>query len=89
MIFKVCPEFRTNPCGPTITVAVFVMFKQGLSITLSDGDILPIITLGIINTGVGCHFYFSSIGKIARPVSGDLWISGTALSVDFFSSASW
>ena len=27
-------------------------------------SIVPILVLGIVNTGIGCYFYFSSIGKL-------------------------
>lgn len=45
-------------------VAVFVGMKQGYAIRIDKADILPILVLGIVNTGIGCYFYFSSIGKL-------------------------
>ena len=36
------------------TVAVFVGCKQGFSLPIAKGDWLPILALGIVNTGVGC-----------------------------------
>lgn len=47
-----------------LTVFVFVLFKQGLAIHLSTTDIIPMLILGLFNTGIGCNFYFSSIGKL-------------------------
>lgn len=47
-----------------LTVVVFVIFKQGFSINLEASSILPILILGIFNTGIGCYFYFSSIGNL-------------------------
>jgi drug/metabolite transporter (DMT)-like permease len=47
-----------------ITVAIFVGLKQGWSIAISPEDWLPILFLGIVNTGIGCYFYFSSIGHL-------------------------
>lgn len=47
-----------------ITVAIFLTLKQGLSIHIPPGSLLPILLLGIVNTGVGCYFYFSSIGDL-------------------------
>jgi len=47
-----------------VTVAIFVGMKQGLTIHITSGDLLPILLLGIINTGIGCYFYFSSIGHL-------------------------
>ena len=44
-----------------ITVAIFTFFKQGPAISIPSQSILPIMTLGIINTGFGCYLYFSSI----------------------------
>lgn len=47
-----------------LTVAVFVIIKQGFSINIKINSVLPILVLGIINTGIGCYFYFSSIGNL-------------------------
>lgn len=47
-----------------LTVAAFVGFKQGFVIEISAGDWIPILILGFINTGIGCYFYFSSIGRL-------------------------
>ena len=46
------------------TVAVFVGFKQGFMIDIPTESVLPIFVLGLLNTGIGCYLYFSSIGKI-------------------------
>ncbi len=48
-----------------ITVAVFVGLKQGLMIDIPAESVLPIFVLGLLNTGIGCYLYFSSIGKIS------------------------
>ncbi len=47
-----------------LTVAVFVGFKQGYAMNIAADDILPILFLGLVNTGIGCYFYFSSIGDL-------------------------
>ncbi len=47
-----------------LTVAVFVGLKQGHAMQISSTSILPIFMLGLLNTGIGCYFYFSSIGKL-------------------------
>lgn len=47
-----------------LTVAVFVGFKQGFTINISSSSIVPILILGFINTGIGCYFYFTSIGNL-------------------------
>lgn len=47
-----------------ITVAIFVGLKQGYSINIMQGNLMPILILGVVNTGIGCYFYFSSIGEL-------------------------
>jgi drug/metabolite transporter (DMT)-like permease len=47
-----------------ITVAIFMAFKQGFSINIMQGGWIPILILGVVNTGIGCYFYFSSIGHL-------------------------
>ncbi len=47
-----------------LTVAVFVGIKQGYAMQIETNSILPILLLGVLNTGIGCYFYFSSIGKL-------------------------
>ena len=47
-----------------LTVAVFVGLKQGFMINIPQSSILSILILGLLNTGIGCYFYFSSIGNL-------------------------
>ena len=47
-----------------LTVAVFVGIKQGYRMEIDTQSIIPILGLGLLNTGIGCYFYFSSIGKL-------------------------
>lgn len=47
-----------------LTVALFVGVKQGYALKIASTDIAPILVLGLLNTGIGCYFYFSSIGKL-------------------------
>lgn len=47
-----------------LTVSVFVGVKQGFAMNVSHESVIPILVLGVINTGVGCYFYFSSISKL-------------------------
>lgn len=47
-----------------LTVAVFVGIKQGYTIHINKSDIIPIIVLGLVNTGIGCYFYFTSINQL-------------------------
>lgn len=46
------------------TVAIFVGIKQGYIMDVSNASILPIVVLGVFNTGIGCFLYFSSIGQL-------------------------
>lgn len=47
-----------------LTVLLYVGFKQGLVIHLEATNMVPILILGLINTGLGCYFYFSSIADL-------------------------
>ena len=48
-----------------LTVMVFtLLIKQGIRISFTLQSILPVLFLGIVNTGIGCYLYFSSIQKL-------------------------
>ncbi len=48
-----------------LTVAIFVFCKNGITFpTIRVNDIIWISVLGLVNTGLGCYFYFSSIGNL-------------------------
>ncbi|MDO4270978.1 MAG: DMT family transporter [Eubacteriales bacterium] len=47
-----------------LTVAVFAGVKTGYAFTVRPSDWGWILLLGLVNTGVGCYFYFSSIGRL-------------------------
>lgn len=47
-----------------VAVSVFVGLKQGYAMEISASSILPILLLGLLNTGIGCYLYFSAIAKI-------------------------
>lgn len=47
-----------------LTTAIFVGFKQGYAIQLTSSALVPVLLLGLVNTGLGCYFYFSSIGAL-------------------------
>lgn len=47
-----------------LCVFIFTIFKQGLHFEINGSDILPILFIGIVNTGLGCFLYFSSIGNL-------------------------
>ena len=47
-----------------LTVAIYIGLKQGFSVNIMQGNLMPILLLGVVNTGIGCYFYFSSIGDL-------------------------
>ncbi|MCO5388357.1 DMT family transporter [Desulfosporosinus sp.] len=47
-----------------ITVGIFLSLKQGFSVNIGLDNLAPILLLGIVNTGIACYFYFSSIGNL-------------------------
>lgn len=48
-----------------VVAAVFTLFTRSGAIHISKENIVPILILGIVNTGVGCYLYFSSIQKLS------------------------
>jgi drug/metabolite transporter (DMT)-like permease len=46
------------------TVAVFTAVKTGFAVSFPSADWLPMLLLGVVNTGAGCYFYYSSIGRL-------------------------
>ncbi len=47
-----------------LSVAVFALTRKGFSFQIQIADLLPMLILGIVNTGIGCYFYFSSINNL-------------------------
>lgn len=47
-----------------LPVVVFCLVKQGLIFQIPGGAWIWILTLGVLNTGIGCYLYFSSIGSL-------------------------
>lgn len=47
-----------------LTVAVFMQTRQSLDVSSVFPNLFPVLFLGIVNTGIGCYFYFSSIGQL-------------------------
>lgn len=48
-----------------LTVTVFVGIRErGFAIDVRPGDWAWIVLLGVVNTGLGCYGYFSSIGQL-------------------------
>lgn len=47
-----------------LVAAVYTIIKSGPVPPLATSDILPVVVLGLVNTGFGCYLYFSSIGNL-------------------------
>lgn len=47
-----------------LTVAVFVGIRSGYNLQIEASDWIWILVLGLLNTGIGCYLYFSSIGNL-------------------------
>ena len=47
-----------------ITVVLFVGIKQGIHVSITFHNVIPILWLGVINTGLSCYLYFSSVSKL-------------------------
>ncbi|MBR0161736.1 MAG: EamA family transporter [Oscillospiraceae bacterium] len=53
-----------------VVVFLYVCVRNGLHITIPSESIVPVLWIGIINTGLGCFLYFSSISSLpAQTVS--------------------
>jgi drug/metabolite transporter (DMT)-like permease len=37
------------------------VIKQGIVIPVTSESLFPVLLLGVVNTGIGCYLYFSSI----------------------------
>lgn len=47
-----------------IVVAIYGAVRQGINIHIPEVNFLPVLWIGIINTGLGCFLYFSSISAL-------------------------
>lgn len=47
-----------------VLVTVYSIIKGGFPIAIHTESILPLFILGLVNTGIGCYLYFTSIGKL-------------------------
>lgn len=53
-----------------LVIFIYTGLKQGFPLPLGNSNLLPILWIGLVNTGMGCYLYFSSIGKLpVRSVS--------------------
>ncbi|MDO5846368.1 MAG: DMT family transporter [Methanocorpusculum sp.] len=51
-------------CFSFITAAVYLACTGGLVFAVQAGDWIPILILGVFNTGICCYLYFSTIGRL-------------------------
>jgi len=49
----------------TVTVAIFLLFREGLFFSIPADAWRFVLLLGVVNTGLGCYLYFSSIGRLS------------------------
>jgi len=47
-----------------LSVAVFVVFTGGYDFKMDTRGWISILILGVVNTGLGCYLYFSTIGEL-------------------------
>ena len=47
-----------------IVVVIYVAIRHGIHIHIPEGSLLPVLWIGIVNTGLGCFLYFSSISAL-------------------------
>lgn len=47
-----------------VTVAGYLALTQGFQMDIQPEDWLPILILGLANTGLGCYLYYTSIGQL-------------------------
>lgn len=47
-----------------VTITLFVGIRYGLYIPVSSDDLIPVLWIGLINTGLTCFLYFSSVSKL-------------------------
>lgn len=47
-----------------VVAALYVGFKQGLRLRIPAGSLLPVLWIGVVNTGLGCYLYFSALGGL-------------------------
>lgn len=47
-----------------LTVAVTTLFNGSCTFHIPEGSLLPLIFLGLVNTGLGCYLYFSRLDQL-------------------------
>ncbi len=47
--------------------AVYLLIIGDIPTTMASGDLVPVLILGLVNTGFGCLLYFSSTKRISAP----------------------
>ncbi|QOX64012.1 DMT family transporter [Anoxybacterium hadale] len=62
-----CSQLGNTVCqlgAAFLTTALFLTLHRGISVSIESKNLLPILILGVVNTGIGCLLYFSSISKL-------------------------
>ncbi len=47
-----------------VLVTLILVIRQDLSIEITSSNILPILILGLVNTGIGCYMFFSAVATL-------------------------
>ena len=47
-----------------LLVTVYSIIKGGFPVEINSESIVPILILGLVNTGIGCYLYFTAMGKL-------------------------
>lgn len=47
-----------------LTTAIFVGFREQFVFSIPSNEVIWVFILGIVNTGIGCYLYFSSLSKL-------------------------
>lgn len=48
-----------------ITVLIIILTNGNFTVHIPENSILPLIFLGLVNTGLGCYLYFSRLDKLS------------------------
>lgn len=48
----------------TLVVVIFSLVRHDVPAHIDNADLLPVLLLGFVNTGLACYLYFSSIGGL-------------------------
>lgn len=49
----------------TVFIAIYFGLRQGFHLHIESSDWLPILWIGLVNTGIACFLYFSAMGNLS------------------------